>query len=399
MAVYHYPQTAANESLVFHVDSANKAKSWSGAATTNLLPSPTLSVYNNVPSHVSTLLEQTIDTYQGSPVWKLTLTPTSSTGVSYLTAGNNPGIGVVISGVGGGTGGRYTGHSIFFRPTVPMHTSPIFTHYANISGYQSSTNYDNMYDGWYRAHVIWYDSVTRSDGKYWAINPASATLNEAMTFYWAGAFKEDRNDSTHVSAFTPTARSASTILKDMVSGSNLTVNDLSYNTDGSFSFNGTGSSVSGPSLSSQLSEDMTAEVWMRAKSVPSDWARIIGIGDSSNRTFGLWLSTDKKILWQRSGTGQDPFMIADYEIDIGPWYHVVATTSGSNHTIYINGQFITSATASGPWSVNSFPVTLGYAGFHTYFNGDVAVSRLYDRALTADEAAKNFSALRKRFGI
>jgi hypothetical protein len=193
MAYYHSPQIPL-DGLVLAVDAANP-QSFRGIPTTNLIANAELSIYNNVPGNVSVNLVSTSETYKGVTVWKQTLTALDSTGVSYLSNGNNPGIGTVIWGAGGGLANRYTGHSIFFKPTVAMHSSPIFTQYSNIPGWQSCCNYDDMGDGWFRANVIWFDTVTRTDGKFWAINPLSSTINVPIDIYWAGPFKEDRNDS------------------------------------------------------------------------------------------------------------------------------------------------------------------------------------------------------------
>ena len=128
----HAGPNIVENGLVFCYDMNNTQKSWKGAPTTNLV-GETMSIYNNVPSHVTAYLEATSEKYNGATIYKLTLTPTTSTGVSYLTAGNNPGLGVISNG-GGGLANKYTGHSIFFKPTVSMHSSPIFTHYSNIAG-------------------------------------------------------------------------------------------------------------------------------------------------------------------------------------------------------------------------------------------------------------------------
>ena len=112
-----YNSRIVTDGLVLNYDFGNFQKAF---GTTNLITNTGLSVYNNVPSHVTASITQTSETYKQSPVWALTLTPTTATGVSYLTSANNPGIGVVTGG-GGGTGGVYTGHSIFFKSSVTLY--------------------------------------------------------------------------------------------------------------------------------------------------------------------------------------------------------------------------------------------------------------------------------------
>ena len=178
------------DGLIFHFDTGDIYNSYLGRPTTNML-SDSMSNYNNVGGSVTTTLTLNGDYYRGAPVYKQVLTPLDGSGVSWLTAGNNPGLGVVHGG-GGGTANRYTGFSIFFKPTVPMHSTPIYLSYSNIGGWQCySCPPEDMGDGWFRAFVLWYNTVTQSDGKYWAINPATASLNVPITIYWAGPFKQD----------------------------------------------------------------------------------------------------------------------------------------------------------------------------------------------------------------
>jgi hypothetical protein len=239
MSLAHSPKVVT-DGLVFYYDMGNTQKSWKGVPTTNLNSGVGLSTYLNTPSDVTSSLTLTGEFYRGSPIYKQVLTPITATGVGYLTNAGNPGIGVVTGG-GGGLAGRYTGHSIFFKaeagPTGLNSSSPIYTYYSNIGGWQSTGNFDNMGDGWYRANVIYYNASGGSDGKYWAINPAGAALNVPITIYWAGPFKEDRNDSAFVSPYVYSARSSTEAVVDLTGDVLVTANNLTYNSDNTFTFN------------------------------------------------------------------------------------------------------------------------------------------------------------------
>lgn len=249
------------DGLVFHYDDNDTYNSYLGRPTTNLLGTG-MSIYNNVSGDVTATLTTNGQFYKGAPVYVQTLTPTSASGVSWLTAGNNPGIGVVTGG-GGGTAFNYSGFSIFFKPTVPMHTSPIFTSYSNIGGWQSSNMYEDMGDGWYRAYVLWYNTITQSDGKYWAINPASASLNVPITIYWAGPFKEDLN-STTVSQYILGTRSQTESLKDLTNNVTLDLTNVSFNNNirPKIFFDGTDDRINGswPSIHN-VDDNTTPRTW------------------------------------------------------------------------------------------------------------------------------------------
>ena len=246
MSLNHSPKVVT-DGLVFYYDMSNTQKSFQGPPTTNISAGTGIGTYLNTPSDVTSSLTVTTESYRGQPVYKQVLTPVTATGVSYLTNAGNPGIGTVTGG-GGGAAARYTGHSIFFKPAVGRSglnsSTPIYTHYSNIGGWQSSGNYDDMGDGWYRAHVIFYSAGGGSDGKYWAINPAGATLNIPITVYWAAPFKEDRNDSTFVSPYTNNTRSNTQAIFDLTNNSTITASSLTYASNNTFSFNGSSNFMS-----------------------------------------------------------------------------------------------------------------------------------------------------------
>ena len=85
------------------------------------------------------------------------------------------------------------------------------------------------------------------------------------------------------------------------------------------------------------------------------------------------------------------------------WNNLVATFDGTNKRIYTNGVLRgTSATLTGTIVQNTtgiaaigiIPDFVNYA-----FNGRIAITSIYNRALSAAEILQNFNALRGRYGI
>jgi hypothetical protein len=153
------------------------------------------------------------------------------------------------------------------------------------------------------------------------------------------------------------------------------------------------------SVSTDLTGDMSCEVWFKLDAVAGDWVRPLGKGDSSNRTYGLWYNTTSGgFLYQRYGTNN---FQATYSTlpTVGQWYQMVGTSTGSNHVLYLNGVSVATATATGPWFSSTEGYRVAAATFHTFHNGPLSISRLYNRGLTAAEVSQNFNALRGRYGI
>ena len=84
------------------------------------------------------------------------------------------------------------------------------------------------------------------------------------------------------------------------------------------------------------------------------------------------------------------------------WNNVVATFDGTNKRIYVNGVLAaTSATLSGTVTQNTTGAAfIGIYGGGGYpFNGRIAQTQIYNRALTAAVVQQNFNAPRSRFSI
>jgi hypothetical protein len=84
---------------------------------------------------------------------------------------------------------------------------------------------------------------------------------------------------------------------------------------------------------------------------------------------------------------------------INTWAYIVGTYDGSNVKIYYNGDLIN--TISENRNITTFNVNnyVGYDGTSSFTNGRIAISRIYNRALTATEVLQNYNATKGRFGL
>jgi hypothetical protein len=354
-----------------------------------------IGTYLNTPSDVTSSLTVTTETYRGQLVYKQVLTPITPTGVGYLTNAGNPGIGVVTGG-GGGAAARFTGHSIFFKPlggrAALNASTPIYTHYSNIGGWQSTGNFDDMGDGWYRAHVIYYNVSGGSDGKYWAINPAGAVINNPITIYWAAPFKEDRNDSTFVSPYTNDTRSSTQNIIDLTGNNTITATSLTYDADGSASYNGSSNQI-----------DVTSNLGVMSTYTISFWAKRdaenrMPIGWRGGPTF-YWYG-DNSWYYTHGGVGGEYYYAKPTSIPLGTWGHYCVVYNGANVSIYRQGVFQGSQATTGTadWT-NGMRIGYWAGGAGYYWQGKIDSVSMHNRALTAAEVQQNFNALKGRYGL
>ena len=402
MSLSHSPGIVTN-GLVHYFDMGNSQKSWQGMPTTNLA-GETLLIYNNVPSHVSITLTATSEKYNGATVYKQVITPITATGVGHLTGGANPGIGVYHSG-GGGTANRYTGFGIFYRSTVPMHTTPLFTNYSNIAGWGAgalgSDRSVSMGDGWSRGEVIWYDTVTRTDNKFWAINPATATLNVPITVYWAGPFKEDRNDSTAVARYTISSRSNTQALLDLTRRNTITATSLTYAANDTFSFNGS-NSITLPNIASyDFSSEQTVEIWL--KPTENDATRRNPYNQAYGG-YGTWThepSGQFNLYYGDSGVNNVPYIghTSGFTVLENEVACICSTRNVNESRWYKNGVYNNQYSHTyGVLTATTADITIG-SGYAGGYVGDIYAVKIYNRALSASEVQQNFNALKGRYGI
>ena len=179
-------------------------------------------------------------------------------------------------------------------------------------------------------------------------------------------------------------------------------NSPAYNSanGGYLDFDGIDDYASGAnSVSTDLTGDMSCEVWFKLDAVAGDWVRPFGKGDGSNRTYGLWYNTTSGgFLYQRYGTSNFGAQLVTLPT-VGQWYQMVGTSTGSTHVLYMNGVSVSTVTATGPWASSTEGYRVAAATFHTFHNGPLSIARLYNRGLSAAEVSQNFNVVCGRDGL
>ena len=95
---------------------------------------------------------------------------------------------------------------------------------------------------------------------------------------------------------------------------------------------------------------------------------------------------------------QSDLLYSDTDLTVGGWNYIVLTRTASVVTFYLNG--VADGGDSTSAQTLSGGVTIGSRSGSTYqFNGKIAISRVYNRVLTAAEVRQNFNAQRSRFGV
>jgi len=91
-------------------------------------------------------------------------------------------------------------------------------------------------------------------------------------------------------------------------------------------------------------------------------------------------------------------------INTSNWYQVVGTFTSGRRRLYINGNLVNSDTQAGTISTNSGGMSIGAYGGYTgaksyYYNGNLAICKVYNKELTSAEILQNYNATKGRFGL
>jgi hypothetical protein len=125
---------------------------------------------------------------------------------------------------------------------------------------------------------------------------------------------------------------------------------------------------------------------------------------SVNTQYSLFYNSSNDICYRTYGLSTTDLTVNTSTAGVvnNQWNNVVATFDGTNKRIYVNGVLrATSATLSGTVTQNTTGAAfIGIYGGGGYpFNGRIANTQIYNRALTPQEIRKNYLATKSRFGL
>jgi len=154
------------------------------------------------------------------------------------------------------------------------------------------------------------------------------------------------------------------------------------------SFDGVDDHVRIPdSASLDLTAAISIEAWFKPNRVNYAYDQEIVSKHYSAYELGIAPNTDE-VVFVLSITGTYTGLTSTgADLQVGVWYHVVATYDGSTMKIYVNGAEVGSRSAVGTIDVNDYFLAIGArGGFATkLYEGCIDEVRMYNRALSRDE--------------
>lgn len=188
-------------------------------------------------------------------------------------------------------------------------------------------------------------------------------------------------------------------------GNNGTLNGTTFDSvaGGSLIFNGSSDYVSFTSLTNLNNSYATHEMWVYFSN-PSAATneQVFARTNTSTGTFNIRKdSVTKAISGSLRDAANTGYGIGNPSEATSVWVHAAITYDGTTWILYLNTSNVASTSISssintgGTLSINLGRNTNGQA----YFNGQLAIVRAYNRALSSTEISQNFYSENKRFGI
>ena len=380
--------------LVFCYDMNNTQKSWKGKPTTNFLLVP--NAYNNGTYWNTTSYPTPVSS-------NVILAPDNTLSGSLIT-GNGSSGSLFIQGVSTSITG--TG-KLIASVCAKHHSAPYFTlncYYnedgeVNIPFYLESGTCGAggtiipLGNDWYRCSHEIPARVNSGTLALYRIWPSGRGVVNTTGCYFCNSQLEAGN---FVTPFIDGTRSNVQAIIDLTGNNTITATNLSYNSDGTFSFDGTDDYLSLPSLN--LQQNFTLECWAY---ITGDGSGLFGQG-----VYGT--GQGLHILWNAQGNRGMIFgMYANdldspsYTLTYNTWHHYVFTYNHSTYLkqFYVDGSLFNSGSGTAYSGTGQFNIGAIYSSASAPAKGKIASVKFYNRVLSAAEIAQNFNATRRIYGI
>lgn len=378
-----------DDGLVFHYDMEN-LNSYKGPPCENLVPSGMRTCSANFTTqawHVEQFFYETTTDKGRTDVKRIWCNPTKTGSQPYADFGfqaSRPG-GTQIGDV----------YQVSFDSTGEIGITVYANGYkipdATDVGTVNNTTNTSLGNGWYRKSFN--VTVTAAGNTHWRFgfnsnNYYVEKLVDNFQIIYAGV------DSSFVDG----TRSNTEAIIDLTGNQTITANSLTYNNDNTFEFNGIDDYLSFNVPATY--GNFTVELWVKMDTVSGQqrWYSNDSTGTFTLYYNGGWAFHYNPLAGTPPSTSTSPVRGAV----AGVWDHVVVTNDQSNSTTgakcYVNGDFVGSGIPA--VSLIAAGNKIGTReGATNWCDGQCAITRVYDRVLSATEIAQNFNASRTRFGI
>ena len=140
-----------------------------------------------------------------------------------------------------------------------------------------------------------------------------------------------------------------------------------------------------------LPNTFSVSAWVKVKSQPSSYLRIVETSYSIGFYLGLDTTSDPGFKWIVNNS-VSPFGAAEGgTLNFGKWTHVVGTYNGTTGILFVDGVNVASDTFTDPGSRADAVDVGANSGNSEALNGLIDEVRIYNRALSPDEIKRLYN--------
>jgi hypothetical protein len=390
------------DGLVFGYDSGygvsdnnTSTRFYPGKPTINVHPHP-LDIYAQLPQATSVRLNQERDTSVSSPLGGIAYKMTPTGADPYMATYNNS-----TYNLASAASGQTWTASVYVKANRATAAS-IFIFEANSSGAYTAADASTVNIGtdWQRISIT--RTFNQSNTAYVQARIDGPDTYAAGDILWFDGYQVEQQGS--VTPFVNGTRSATTSLIDLKRTVNVDVSNVSFDSTGQPDFDGTDDRIvssTGVNLSSYTS--LTYEGVVKAVGLASHDRWFSGTAGSTFHNPDLAIGTDGQLLYIFANSGIGSWIVpSGLTIDTTKFNHLVYTFTNTGVVrIYVNGTQQYTATHSNATFPNGSRFMTGsrFDVNGEAVDGSIPITKVYSRALTADEVMQNYKAYKNRFNL
>lgn len=408
MALAHSPKLVT-DGLVFYFDQGNTQKSWKGKPATNFFTNGHFLNGNGITQESGSTATNAVIYYPANPGDSAYVLQQNGTNAEYqinLTTELSSSTTYCMSG-------WYAESPSYNGTSTMFHSRAFSSSGAHVAlGFGIGTTIEERVVNGITWKYVYATITTPSDYSNsfnWYVGYGAT--NTVGYRYYTNLMMEV---GSYPSRFVNGTRSNTQALIDLTRNNTITANNLTYNSNGSFSFGGSDRlnfTLSGSAASTAY----TRIVWIKPTILnTADVKSVIlnTIGNNSDMAVGIG-NYGYPAFHQYTKTGTSGTTDGDYNaygstlLTANNTYMIAVTvnrnSSTNNINIYLNGKLDGTAslalgTAASDAVIIGGPSIDPYSGARMFY-GDCYAAMHYNRVLSATEIAQNFNALRGRYGV
>lgn len=267
--------------------------------------------------------------------------------------------------------------------------------YITEGGLLSPSRMEDLGDGWIHGWGTFTTNAATTNMYGFLFHYQYATQNKVQV---AGIMITQGSQVLRPNQFLPpqASRSNTQSLLPLISNSSLSVSDVSFNSVGTMTFDGTNDTIGTPSDSNNnIAGNITIEF------IVNRTDGYTGVVVHKEVQYTVIIASNGDISYADSSNWSYSNFGYHYSgITPGVFHHVVVTKNGSTVTIYVDGNVVVSQSFGSAITQTSNNLYIGsYNGYANYFAGQIPVTRLYNRGLTPGEVLNNYNHYKTKYNL